>query len=191
MSVETTPEAIQHVIQLATGHIVDECGEHRGAAWHRRPARRRPARRRARARFASTRTRSTACCARSRAWAFSRSRPAHVYADAGGGALQDGPVRAMALWIAGAFNFRVYADAMHSVKTGESAVQATLGTGVFEHFAATSDTSKIFNDAMTGFSRTVIPAVLEAYDFSRIGRSSTSPAATARCSRRSCRITRR
>jgi O-methyltransferase len=85
-----------------------------------------------------------------------------------GAALQDGPVRAMALWIAGAFNFRVYADAMHSVKTGESAVPTTTGKGLFEFFAGEPALSKIFNDAMTGFSHTVIPAVVDAYDFSGI-----------------------
>ena len=85
-----------------------------------------------------------------------------------GAALCDGPVRWMALWIAGEFNFHVYANAMHSVKTGESAVPATTGHGAFEHFAKNPELSKIFNDAMTGFSQAVIPAVIEAYDFSGI-----------------------
>jgi hypothetical protein len=82
--------------------------------------------------------------------------------------LREGPLRAMALWIAGEFNFHVYANAMHSVKTGESAVPVTVGTGPFEYFAKNPELSAIFNDAMTGFSATVIPAVLEAYDFSGI-----------------------
>lgn len=86
-----------------------------------------------------------------------------------GAALRDGPVRKMALWIAGEFNLKVYANAMHSVKTGEPAVAATVGTEVFEYFATQPELSKIFNDAMTGFSAAVIPAVLEAYDFSGIG----------------------
>ncbi len=85
-----------------------------------------------------------------------------------GAALCDGPVRWMALWIAGEFNFHVYANAMHSVKTGEPAVPAAFGHGVFEHFAKDPELSKVFNDAMTGFSSVIIPAVLEAYDFSGI-----------------------
>jgi hypothetical protein len=85
-----------------------------------------------------------------------------------GAALCDGPVRWMALWIAGEFNFHVYANAMYSVKTGESAVPETVGHGVFEHFAKNPELSKVFNDAMTGFSSVVVPAVLEAYDFSGI-----------------------
>jgi hypothetical protein len=87
-----------------------------------------------------------------------------------GAALCDGPMRWMALWIAGEFNFHVYANAMHSVKTGESAVPVTTdGSGPFEYFAKNPELSKIFNDAMTGFSAVVVPAVLEAYDFSGIG----------------------
>jgi O-methyltransferase domain len=86
-----------------------------------------------------------------------------------GAALCDGPVRWMALWIAGEFNFRVYANAMHSVKTGESTVPVTTGgDGPFEYFAKHPELSKTFNDAMTGFSAFVVPAVLEAYDFSGI-----------------------
>jgi hypothetical protein len=85
-----------------------------------------------------------------------------------GAALCDGPMRWMALWIAGEFNFHVYANAMHSVMTGESAVPKTTGSEVFEHFARNPELSKVFNDAMTGFSTVVIPAIVESYDFSGI-----------------------
>ena len=53
---------------------------------------------------------------------FSEVSPRTFDLTPAGAALQEGPVRAMALWIAGEFNFHVYANAMHSVKTGESAV---------------------------------------------------------------------
>ena len=82
--------------------------------------------------------------------------------------LKKGPIRDMALWIAGDFNLRVHANAMHSVKTGEPAVSVTVGEGAFEHFAKNPELSRVFNDAMTGFSSMVIPAVVEAYDFSGI-----------------------
>lgn len=85
-----------------------------------------------------------------------------------GEALKEGPVRAMALWIACPLNLRVHADAMHSLKTGAPAVEVTVGEGAFAHFAKNPDISRIFNDAMTAFSSVVIPAVLEAYDFSGI-----------------------
>ncbi len=56
----------------------------------------------------------------------------------------------------------------HSVRSGESAVPATTGQGVFEYFARTPAIAKIFNDAMTGMSELAIPAVLDAYDFGDI-----------------------
>ena len=85
-----------------------------------------------------------------------------------GEALKEGPGRAMALWIACPLNLRVHADAMHSLKTGAPAVEVTVGEGAFAHFAKNPEISRIFNDAMTAFSRVVIPAVLDAYDFSGI-----------------------
>jgi hypothetical protein len=99
---------------------------------------------------------------------FEEGRPRTFALTPAGAALCDGPVRWMALWIAGEFNFQVYANAMHSVKTGESAVPTTTGDEVFEHFAKHPELSRVFNDAMTGFSSVVVPAVLEAYDFSGI-----------------------
>jgi len=39
---------------------------------------------------------------------------------------------------------------------------------VFEHFARNPELSKVFNDAMTGFSSVIIPALVESYDFSGI-----------------------
>ena len=100
---------------------------------------------------------------------FRESAPRTFELTPAGAALTDGPMRWMALWIAGEFNYHVYANAMHSVKTGESAVPVTTGgDGPFEHFAKNPELSKIFNDAMTGFSTVVVPAVLEAYDFSGI-----------------------
>jgi hypothetical protein len=170
MAVKPTAEAIQHVFQLMTGHIVAsavniaaqlgiadrlangprtsadvarECGVDEGALYRVLRA------------LASV-------------GVFVETSPRTFDLTPAGAALQDGPMRAMALWIAGSFNLRVYANAMHSVKTGESAVPATVGGGVFEHFATDPELSRIFNDAMTGFSATIIPAVLEAYDFGGI-----------------------
>jgi hypothetical protein len=170
MSVTPTPEAVQHVFQLMTGHIVASAvniAAQLGIA----------------DRLANG-PRTTADLAREcsvdeaalyrvlRALAslgvFVEVAPRTFDLTPAGAALQDGPVRSMALWIAGAFNLRVYANAMHSVKTGESAVPTTTGKGVFEFFAGEPALSKIFNDAMTGFSNTVIPAVIDAYDFTGI-----------------------
>ena len=77
-------------------------------------------------------------------------------------------LREMVLWMSDSFHFNVYADIMHSVKTGLPAVEKTLGMAVFEYFPKHPDLSERFNNAMTAFSAMVIPAVLEAYDFGGI-----------------------
>ena len=74
----------------------------------------------------------------------------------------------MTVWMADPFHLRVYADAMHSVTTGQPAVEKTLGVSVFEYFPRDRELSETFNNAMTAFSAFVIPAALEAYDFSGI-----------------------
>jgi len=75
----------------------------------------------------------------------------------------------LASWLTDPFHHRVYADIMYAVITGRPAVEQTTGVPVFEHFARTPALSATFNQAMTAFSAQVIPAILEAYDFSDIG----------------------
>ena len=79
-----------------------------------------------------------------------------------------GSVHDMALFMADPLHFRVYADAMHSVTTGQPAIEKTVGMPAFEYFAKDQEESKVFNNAMTGFSAVVISAALEVYDFSGI-----------------------
>jgi SAM-dependent methyltransferase len=79
-----------------------------------------------------------------------------------------GSMHEMVLWLSDPFHLRVYADAMHAVTTGQPAADKTTGVPVFEYFARNPELSEIFNDAMTGFSAVVVPAALEAYDFSGI-----------------------
>ncbi len=74
----------------------------------------------------------------------------------------------MALWMSDPFHFRVYAEAMHSVMTGQPAIEKATGVPVFEYFPRHPEESEIFNNAMTAFSAFVIPAALDAYDFSGI-----------------------
>jgi hypothetical protein len=85
-----------------------------------------------------------------------------------GEALGSPAMRGMALWITSPVNMRVHAELMHSVETGSPAVEKVFGVGAFEYFEQNPDVSAIFNDAMTGVSATVVPAVLEAYDFTGI-----------------------
>jgi hypothetical protein len=74
-----------------------------------------------------------------------------------------------ALWVTSPFHFRVYAEMLHSVRTGLPAAEKVVGMPVFEYFPSDPELSEIFNNAMTAFSAQVIPAVLDAYDFSGIG----------------------
>jgi hypothetical protein len=79
-----------------------------------------------------------------------------------------GNMHDMALWMTSPFHFKVYADMMHSVRTGQPAAEKVTGMPVFEYFPRDPELSEIFNNAMTTFSNQVIPAALEAYDFGGI-----------------------
>jgi hypothetical protein len=169
--VKPTPEAIQHVFQLMTGHIVASAVNiaARLGLSDRLAGGPRTADDLAREAGVNADALHRLMRALASVGLYEEQSPRTFALTPAGAALTDGPVRWMALWIAGEFNFHVYANAMHSVKTGESAVPATTGEPVFDYFAKHADLSKIFNDAMTGFSNFVIPAVVEAYDFSGIG----------------------
>jgi len=78
------------------------------------------------------------------------------------------PARDLIHWIADPFHFKVYSEALHAVRTGQPAVEYVTGLPVFDHIGRTPELSEVFNDAMTAFSAVVIPAVIEAYDFSGI-----------------------
>lgn len=65
-------------------------------------------------------------------------------------------------------HFQTYAEAMYSVQTGKPAGEKVVGMPLFEYLAKTPEWSASFNNAMTAFSAVVIPAVLEAYDFTGI-----------------------
>jgi len=79
-----------------------------------------------------------------------------------------GSMRDMGLFITSPTHFRVYSELLHSVATGQPAVQKVTGMPVFEYFSGQPEYSELFNNAMTAFSAVVIPAVLQAYDFSGI-----------------------
>lgn len=80
-----------------------------------------------------------------------------------------GSVRDTVLWMTNPFHLRVYADMMHSVKTGAPAVEKTTGLACFDYFGQDGEVSGEFNASMTDISRRLVPAVLAAYDFSGIG----------------------
>jgi O-methyltransferase domain/Dimerisation domain len=63
---------------------------------------------------------------------------------------------------------RPWSELLRSVKTGESGIKLALGmTNPFEYLSEHPEEAKIFDGAMTEFSRTYAPAIAEAYDFGR------------------------
>ena len=77
-------------------------------------------------------------------------------------------VRQMALWLTLPFHFEVYGALTHSLRTGETVSEKLYGLPCFDYIAKNKEINDAFNDAMTEFSGNVLPAVLEAYDFSRL-----------------------
>lgn len=69
-------------------------------------------------------------------------------------------------WICDPFHLQVNAELLHSVKTGQPAVEKVTGKSVFEMFAENAVENERFNAAMTNMSKTQVPAILDAYDFS-------------------------
>jgi hypothetical protein len=81
-----------------------------------------------------------------------------------------GSFRDMGLWFTSPFHLRVYAEMMHSVRTGQPAAEKVVGMPVFEFFPRPENRqlSERFNNAMTAVSAAVAPAALKAYDFAGI-----------------------
>ncbi|MFL6331793.1 MAG: methyltransferase [Pyrinomonadaceae bacterium] len=81
-----------------------------------------------------------------------------------------GSLRSGIIFMGEEWHFNVWANMLHSVRTGKPAWGQTHGAEVFEYFAAHPDHAEIFNGAMTDMSVGTAPAVVEAYDFSGIRR---------------------
>ena len=76
-----------------------------------------------------------------------------------------GSLRAWAMMISAELTWRVWPALIHTVRTGESAVEKTFGPHVREVFAADPEFGKLFDESMTSFSTLEIPAIIAAYDF--------------------------
>ena len=95
---------------------------------------------------------------------FANTPPSDLLRSGVPGSLRD----ALAFWC-DPFHFRIYAEFMHSVRTGQPTIDKVMGIPIFEYFPTDPQESEVFNRAMVSFSAMTIPAVLEAYDFSGIG----------------------
>jgi hypothetical protein len=64
----------------------------------------------------------------------------------------------------------MFAEALHSVKTGEPSFKHTAGVEFFDYLKAHPRDGEIFNEAMTSLGQGVDAAVVQAYDFSGVRR---------------------
>jgi hypothetical protein len=80
-----------------------------------------------------------------------------------------GSMRDAVLWIADPFHFRLYAEFIHCIRTGETAVRKVTGSEAFEYFEKDPALGAVFHGAMTAISAMALPAALEAYDFGESG----------------------
>jgi C-methyltransferase len=67
------------------------------------------------------------------------------------------------------YNWQAWANVIHSIKTGQTAFDRVHGAKFFEYLGKHPDKARVFGEAMTSISGAENPAVVAAYDFSRIG----------------------
>lgn len=79
-------------------------------------------------------------------------------------------LRETAIWLGEEPHWRVYGEMLYSVRTGKAAWQHVHEQDIFPYmFETNRELGDIFNRAMTSFSSTTIPAIVEAYDFAGVG----------------------
>jgi hypothetical protein len=99
------------------------------------------------------------------------SRPGLFATTTLGDALRDsapGAARATILTIAGSWQWKAWDQFLHALRTGQSGVRAAFGKDLFDFLSGEPVHSARFNDAMIGMHGAVAPAVVAAYDFSRL-----------------------
>jgi len=79
-------------------------------------------------------------------------------------------MRDFALMLGGEWHWRIFSELMHSVMTSETAQKKACGAELFEYLANNPEDAEVFNRAMTSHSLAAVPAIVEAYDFSDIGK---------------------
>lgn len=80
-----------------------------------------------------------------------------------------GSQRSMALMM-GEEHFRAWGDLLYSVQTGQPAFEKQYGQPIFEFLAEHPEKAAIFDEAMVAVHGREARAVLDAYDFSQVGK---------------------
>ena len=79
-----------------------------------------------------------------------------------------GSMRDSMLFMGEPWHYNVWANMLHSARTGETAWKETYGVEVFDWFAKNPEASEIFNGCMSELSAGAAPAIVAGYDFSDI-----------------------
>jgi hypothetical protein len=77
-----------------------------------------------------------------------------------------GRARSMLRCLAGPVGWRTLSESLHSVKTGEAALNKAFGQSIFDYLAGAPEDATLFNEMMIAFHGSEPPAVTAAYDFS-------------------------
>ncbi len=80
-----------------------------------------------------------------------------------------GSARGSLLTIVSDWWIRGCAEMLHSVQTGKSGFEKSLGMPIFDYLAANPEDASLFSETMIGFHGAEPLAVTDAYDFSTIG----------------------
>jgi len=80
-----------------------------------------------------------------------------------------GSLRAVSMMLSDEWHWRSWGDILNVVKTGQPAMEHLYQVNsTFDYLAQHPESGKLYNDAMTGWSKTCHTAVVDAYDFSGI-----------------------
>ncbi|MGB7921968.1 MAG: methyltransferase [Pyrinomonadaceae bacterium] len=77
-----------------------------------------------------------------------------------------GSMRALAMSELGGVHYPAWGEAMHSIKTGETAFDQVFGMSCWDYLGQHPEQAEIFNQSMSELTALVEAAVLESYDFS-------------------------
>lgn len=81
-----------------------------------------------------------------------------------------GSLRSMVMMSGLKIRFHTFAEALHSIRTGEPVCERATGMEFFDYLAVHPEEGEIFNRAMSEFSQSISSAVVQAYDFRGIGK---------------------
>jgi SAM-dependent methyltransferase len=107
---------------------------------------------------------SLGCCAETEDGAFALTPTGALLRSHAAGSL-----RSWILWSC-KYQWPVWEDLLHSVRTGESARNRITGTDGFGHLVRDPEAAAVFNDAMVEMTRLIAAEVIRVYDFGKARR---------------------